>query len=109
MLRVLARPTVGLAVAASVIGLLFAVGHSMGAPWTPVTGPQESAVVQSMKAIRFKVMGVDRSYWEFYFGFGVSISVYLLALALVLWQTANFARSDARRARRTTEGRCRPR
>jgi hypothetical protein len=84
---------------ASVIAFLFAAGHTMGAPWTPATGEPELAVVESMKALHFTVMGADRSYWDFYFGFGVSISVYLLALAVILWQSASLARSDAMRTR----------
>jgi hypothetical protein len=84
---------------ASAIAFLFATGHTMGAPWTPATGESETALVESMKSLRFTVMGTDRTYWDFYFGFGVSITVYQLALAVILWQTASLAKSDAVRAR----------
>ena len=36
---------------------------------------------------------------RFYFGFGLSITCYLLALAIITWQTAALARSEARRLR----------
>ena len=52
-----------------------------------------------MKSLRFTVMGVDRSYWDFYFGFGVCITVYQLAFAVILWQTASLANTDAARTR----------
>ena len=84
---------------ASVIAFLFAAGHTMGAPWTPAEGEPELAVVESMKALHFPVMGAERSYWDFYFGFGVIISFYQLALAVILWQAASLARLDATRIR----------
>jgi hypothetical protein len=92
------KPTILLRIA-SVIAFLFAAGHTMGAPWTPGEGEKEQAVVESMKAVHFTVMGADRSYWDFYFGFGVMISVYLFALAVILWQSASLAKSDATRTR----------
>jgi hypothetical protein len=92
------KPSILLRIA-SVIAFLLAAGHTMGAPWTPATGEAELAVVESMKALHFTVIGADRSYWDFYFGFGVSISVYMLALAVILWQSASLARSDATRTR----------
>ncbi len=81
---------------AAVIGLLFCVGHTLGAPWTP---GNEAAVVTSMKAAVIPGMEPARAIWDFYFGFGVSVSVYLLALAAVLWQTASLARSSFSSAR----------
>ncbi|GLQ45150.1 hypothetical protein GCM10007862_02010 [Dyella lipolytica] len=84
---------------ASAIAFLFAIGHTMGVPWTPATDAPESALLASMKSLHFPVMGTDRSYWDFYVGFGVSISVYLFTQAIVLWQMASLARSDAKRVR----------
>lgn len=84
---------------ASAIAFLFAVGHTSGAPWTPETGASGSALLASMKSLHFPVMGTDRSYWDFYIGFGFSISVYMFSLAIVLWQVANLARSEAKRVR----------
>jgi hypothetical protein len=40
-------------------------------------------------------------YWGFYFGFGLSITCYLVALAIITWQIAALARSEARRLRAT--------
>jgi hypothetical protein len=85
--------------AASIFALLFAVGHTLGAPWTPATGGAAAGSVDAMKTVHFDAMGRDATYWGFYFGFGVSITCYLLALAVMTWQIAALARSEARRLR----------
>lgn len=85
--------------AASIVGLLFAAGHTLGAPWTPATGADAARVVDAMKGVHFNAMGSDATYWGFYVGFGLSITCYLLALAVITWQIAALARSDARRLR----------
>lgn len=79
---------------ASVIGLLFALGHSMGSPWTPVNEPAPASVVEAMKSISFDAMGSNRTYWDFYFGFGVSISIYLFLQAAVLWLLATLSKTQ---------------
>lgn len=80
---------------ASIITLLYCVGHSVGMPWTPAQGPAELAVIEAMKSHRFEVVGMQRTYWDFYFGFGVIISVYLLVQAIVLWQLAGLAKTNS--------------
>jgi hypothetical protein len=84
---------------AAIIGLLFVVGHTLGAPWTPATAGSLQAVVESMKTLHFAAMGSQRSYFDFYTGFGWSLSIFMLALALILWQLATLAKADARRLR----------
>jgi hypothetical protein len=81
----------------SVIALLFAAGHTMGAAesWSP---QGDTAVLQSMKSFRFDAMGVTRTYFDFYFGFGLLISVFLLLQAVQLWQLASIAKADPARA-----------
>jgi hypothetical protein len=84
---------------AAIIMLLFFVGHTSGIPWTPAVGPAEMAVIDAMKGHSFDVIGSTRTYWDFYLGFGVIISVYQLLLAVVLWQLAGLAKTDAARLR----------
>lgn len=84
---------------AALIGLLFAAGHSRGAPWTPVKDGPAAAVLDGMKSLQLQVMGARHSYWDFYQGFGLSISACLFAMALLLWQLATLAKQDARRLR----------
>lgn len=77
---------------ASVIALIYCAGHTAGAPWTPETGPDATALIGAMKGHVFEVQGARVSYWGFYFGFGVLISVFLLLLAVLLWQVGSMAR-----------------
>ena len=79
---------------AAVATLLYCLGHTMGAPWTPSTGPQEAAVVEAMKSVRFDVMGSSRTYWDFYVGFGAVISAYLAVQAVTLWQLGTLAKDN---------------
>jgi hypothetical protein len=84
---------------AAVVTLIYCAGHTMGIPWTPVSGPQPDAVIEAMKSTRFEVMGNMRSYWDFYIGFGLIISGFLALQAVVLWQLASLARRDAKQVR----------
>lgn len=83
---------------ASVLTLLFAVGHSLGglSLWSPAG---ETEVLGAMRSFHFDASGVSRTYLDFYLGFGFILSVYLLAQAVVLWQLASLARTDANRLR----------
>ncbi len=83
---------------ASVISFLFAAGHTLGGrkSWSP---PGETEVLRAMRAFRFDVEGVSRTYWDFYLGFGYSITVYLLLQAVLLWQLATIAKADPLRVR----------
>jgi hypothetical protein len=83
---------------AAVIMALFAAGHTMGgsSAWSPVG---ETPVLEQMRTFHFDAMGTSRSYFEFYLGFGYVISVLQFAQAVLLWQLAGLARTDARRVR----------
>jgi len=78
----------------SIVSLLFAAGHTLGGfqEWSPVG---DNPVLRSMKDVHFDTMGVNRSYFDFYMGFGWSISVILLMQAILLWQLASLARTQA--------------
>lgn len=82
----------------AIISLVFAVGHSMGGMrnWSPVADNQ---VLQSMRTVHFDVMGVSRSYLDFYMGFGYSITVSLFLQSVLLWILSNLARTHASVAR----------
>ncbi len=80
---------------AALVTLLYCAGHTLGAPWTPATGPLEAPVLEAMKTHRFEALGSSRTYWEFYCGFGWVISGYLLLQAVVLWQMTGLARVNS--------------
>ena len=84
---------------AAVLMFLYFAGHTAGAPWTPGEGASDMAVVNAMKGHQFPVVGVERSYWDFYFGFGLIISVMQLFQAVLLWQLGALAKTDATRLR----------
>jgi hypothetical protein len=90
-------PTLWLRISA-VISLLFGVGHTLGSRkyWSPMG---ENAVLDTMRSTRFHVMGVERSFLDFYMGFGYSISVLQIMQAVLLWQLATLAKSSPNAAR----------
>lgn len=76
---------------ASVLMAVFAAGHIFGGfqKWSPMG---DNAVLRAMTSERFDVMGISRSYLEFYTGFGWSIAVGLILQAVLLWQMAGLFR-----------------
>ena len=78
----------------AVISILFTAGHFMGGTqnWSPIP---DNPVLQSMRTVRFDVMGVNRTYLDFYVGFGHSLTVSLLLQSALLWMLGNMARTHA--------------
>jgi hypothetical protein len=83
---------------ASVISMLFAVGHTLGGQqsWSPIG---ESEVLTAMRTFRFETMGVSRTYLDFYRGFGFTLSVFMVMQAILLWQVGTLAKTDRIQAR----------
>src|SRR5689334_6204509 len=77
---------------ASGVSLLFAAGHTLGAreTWSPMG---QTDVLNAMRTVRFDVMGVSRTYLDFYRGFGFTLSVFLLLQAILIWQLAALAKN----------------
>ena len=85
---------------ASALSLIFCAGHSYEAYDTAHTSdPGEAAVFMAMQSYRLEMMGAMRSHWDFYRGYSLLFSATLLLLAVLLWQLAAAARSDAARIR----------
>lgn len=78
--------------------MLFAAGHALGvtSDWSPMG---ETEVLDAMRTVRFDVMGVNRTYLDFYHGFGHTLTVFMLLQAIVLWQLATLAKSAPLQAR----------
>ena len=91
------KPSVVLRIT-SLITLILAVGHFLGgvASWSPVG---ETEVLKAMQSFRFDTGGMSRTYFDFYLGFGFILSVYLLLQAVLLWQLATLAKTEAHRIR----------
>ncbi len=70
---------------ASVLLILFAVGHTLGFRQTPPEWGVDS-LIASMRTIHFQAQGFNRTYYDFYVGFGLFVSVFLLLAAALSWQ-----------------------
>jgi hypothetical protein len=76
---------------ASVLLMLFAVGHTLGFRQTlPEWGV--NSLVASMRTIHFNAQGFNRSYYDFYVGFGLFVSVLLLFASVSAWQLGGMNR-----------------
>ena len=76
---------------ASVVFLLFALGHTFGfLSFKPPTA-DGLAVQKAMSDVLFKVGGSNFSYGGFYRGFGLSCTVSMLFLAILCWQLGALA------------------
>ena len=84
---------------ASGLTFLHAVLHTVGGVFgKPEPGAQQS-VAAIMKATSFPVMGLTRTYWDFYQGMGLAVSVFLTIEAFVFWQLATMARTGGAQIR----------
>jgi hypothetical protein len=82
----------------SILALLLAAGHTSGGLsfWSPAG---ETEVLRAMRSFHFDVAGSSRTYLDFYFGFGFVNGVFLLLQAVLFWQLASIAKTDAFRVR----------
>jgi hypothetical protein len=70
---------------ASVLLLLFAVGHTLGFRQSdPAWGVD--ALLGSMRSIHFDVQGFNRTYWDLFVAAGFSVGVFYLFAAILAWQ-----------------------
>jgi hypothetical protein len=85
---------------ASVLLLLFAIGHTLGFRQTnPEWGV--ASLIDSMRSIHFDAQGFSRTYWDFFTAFGLFFSVFLLFAALLAWQLSGLPEETFARMRRT--------
>ena len=82
----------------AIVSLLLAVGHTLGGrkSWSP---NGENPVLQQMRDVHFDVMGVNRSFYDFYMAFGYSLSVAILMQSVLLWQLSGMVATDPARVR----------
>jgi hypothetical protein len=79
----------------SIVTLLLDIGHTLGGnhSWSP---GGENDTTRAMRAFHMDVLGVSRSYHDFYIGFGYSLSVFMLLQTVLLWQLSGLARTQPR-------------
>lgn len=86
--------------AAALVALIQGLGHgSLVLLATPHHGPEESRVVETMKAHAFNFSGAVRTYWDLYVGYALLAAGTCLIEAALLWQLAPLARTDPNRLR----------
>lgn len=83
---------------ASVLIVLFDVGHTLAFPWSdPAWGVDTGA----MKSAHFQILGFSRTYWDFYLGFALIQTVLLLFAAVLAWQLGGVPREASSSMRLT--------
>jgi hypothetical protein len=81
---------------ASVLTLIHCAGHTIGGVFgKPKNGAEEIAVIETMKAHQFNVMGSMRAYWDFFFGYGLVLTVTLLIQGVLFWQLGSLIKTNA--------------
>jgi len=69
---------------ATVLLLLFAIGHQLGFRKVDPSWHADP-VVQAMQNVKMDVGGFQRTYWDFFSGFGFFVTALLLLSALTAW------------------------
>jgi hypothetical protein len=85
---------------ASILLLLFDVGHTLGFRQSDPTWGVDALLV-SMRSIHFDVQGFSRTYWDLFVGAGFFVSVFLLFAAVLAWQLAGLPAETLGGLRRT--------
>jgi hypothetical protein len=92
------KPTLLLRIA-SVLTIVHAVLHTIGGVFSkPDPGAAEAAFA-AMQSNHFLVMGLTRTYADFYRGLGLAVSIFLTAEGIIFWQLSSLARTQAHRLR----------
>ena len=91
------KPVIFLRVASG-LTLLHAVLHTMGGVFGKPAPGLAAATEAVMRANYFPVLGVTRSYWEFYRGMGLGVTIFLTAEGLVFWMLGALAHFDKAQA-----------
>jgi hypothetical protein len=92
------KPVIYLRIA-SILTLIHAILHTIGGVFGKPDPGAATMVVATMRAYRFPVFGVLRSYSDFYLGLGLGITIFLTVEAVVFWLLSSLAKSDASQLR----------
>jgi hypothetical protein len=84
---------------ASVLTFIHAVLHTIGGVFGKAAPGPQQMVVTAMQVNQFQVMGLTRTFWDFYMGLGLAGSVSMTVEAIVFWQLGSLAKTDALRLR----------
>ncbi len=82
---------------ASILAVIHSILHTIGGVFGKPDLAIQEQVLKTMRDNAFPIMGMTRTYADFYRGFGLAISVFLLAEGIVFWQLATMAKTDSAR------------
>jgi len=80
---------------AAVLAFIHAVLHTIGGVFGKTPPGPATMVLHTMQANPFTVMGVTRTYFQFFRGMGLGVTISLTAESIVFWQLASLARTAA--------------
>ena len=86
---------------ASVLLLLFAVGHTLGFRQSDPTWGVD-ALLGLMRSTHFDVQGFHRTYWDLFEAAGFSVGVFYLFAAILAWQLGGLPAATLALMRGTT-------
>lgn len=70
---------------ASILLILFAVGHTLGFRQVDPKWGVDS-LIQSMRSVHFNANGSERTYWDFFVGFGLFVTALMVLASVIAWQ-----------------------
>src|SRR6266446_1619371 len=78
---------------ASVLLILFALGHTLGFRRVDPRWGIDS-IIGTLRSTHFDVQGLNRTYWDFYTGFGLFVTVLLVFIAVLSWQLGSLPKES---------------
>jgi hypothetical protein len=88
---------------ASVLLILFALGHTLGFRRVDPRWGVDS-IIAALRSTQFDVQGLNRNYWDFYTGFGLFVTVLLVFVAVLSWQLGSLPKESLLAMRVVTWG-----
>jgi hypothetical protein len=85
---------------ASVLLLLFAMGHTLGFRQSDPSWGVD-ALLSSMRSIHFEVQGFNRTYWDIFLAAGFLVGLFYLFAAVLAWQLGGLPAETLARMRVT--------
>ena len=90
------KPAITLRIASALALLQYSAHAFLFLSATPTHGAGEIAVIDAMKS---HVVGLSRSYWDFYFGYGLMVILSGVIEVILLWHLAVVAKNEPYRVR----------
>jgi hypothetical protein len=80
---------------ASVLTLIHSILHTIGGVFSKPDPGAASVAFAAMQSNQFLVMGLSRTYADFYMGLGLALTISMTVEAIVFWQLGSLAKTHA--------------